>query len=271
MKGVRHMMARHVGDQERRGFTLVELLVVIAIIAVLIAMMLPIVTRVRGTAYNQICMNNLRQIGMGIHMYVNTSRGRMPDPLTLGGVGYRRLVGEVDDGGLPEVYGWSALLDQTGLLPADRATGGVWVCPVSNERFLPFKNTYYAWTYPRLFYGRQTRENHNQKLVEDNYFALPYATGVPAITENPPTWSQYGFGEGRLEQLPVDLWNGPHTYRKGGRARDEEPRPPILRSAFPPNGFSHALHADMTVRIYQHYKYVRNNIGEGYLMPDVVD
>ena len=106
----------------RRAFSLVELLVVIAIIAILVGLILPVVIRVRGAALNQVCKNNLRQIGAGVLMYVNNNKGRFPDPVTLGGAVCRRLVGESDPGGLPEVYGWSALLDQTGCLLADRAS-----------------------------------------------------------------------------------------------------------------------------------------------------
>jgi prepilin-type N-terminal cleavage/methylation domain-containing protein/prepilin-type processing-associated H-X9-DG protein len=56
----------------RRGFTLIELLVVIAIIAVLIALLLPAVQAAREAARRAQCINNLKQIGLGIHNYHST-------------------------------------------------------------------------------------------------------------------------------------------------------------------------------------------------------
>ncbi|WP_422931237.1 DUF1559 domain-containing protein [Singulisphaera sp. PoT] len=54
------------------GFTLIELLVVIAIIAVLIALLLPAVQAAREAARRAQCVNNLKQIGLGMHNYEST-------------------------------------------------------------------------------------------------------------------------------------------------------------------------------------------------------
>jgi prepilin-type N-terminal cleavage/methylation domain-containing protein/prepilin-type processing-associated H-X9-DG protein len=57
----------------RRGFTLIELLVVIAIIAVLIALLLPAVQAAREAARRAQCINNMKQIGLGLHNYHTVS------------------------------------------------------------------------------------------------------------------------------------------------------------------------------------------------------
>ena len=63
---------------ERKGFTLIELLVVIAIIAILAAILLPVLARAREAGRRGVCISNLKQIGTALAMYANDYEERYP-------------------------------------------------------------------------------------------------------------------------------------------------------------------------------------------------
>ncbi len=65
----------------KRAFTLIELLVVIAIIAMLVALLLPVLRAAKAKAQRTVCVNNLRQINLGVRMYSDDSNDASPSAI----------------------------------------------------------------------------------------------------------------------------------------------------------------------------------------------
>jgi len=82
MRGVAHLQPGRAVRRAacHRAFTLIELLVVIAIIAILAALLLPVLSKAKSKAWQNQCLNNLKQLGVAAQVYVDENADVLPGP-----------------------------------------------------------------------------------------------------------------------------------------------------------------------------------------------
>jgi prepilin-type N-terminal cleavage/methylation domain-containing protein len=195
----------------RQAFTLVELLVVIAIIGVLVALLLPAVQAAREAARRMSCTNNMRQMGLACHNFVDT-RGCVPPS-------------RVASGGFPHLG-----------IPANAYQGwAVWLLP-----YLEQGNVLAAYDY-KLHFGHATnrpaivtqikafncpstpRKNRTHpQFVRNNFTINDAASADYSVIRDvdPALWARFPNDVDALEAHETTGTNmGPHSRNTGSSIR----------------------------------------------------
>ncbi|MGC3960049.1 MAG: prepilin-type N-terminal cleavage/methylation domain-containing protein [Verrucomicrobiota bacterium] len=172
------------------GFTLIELLVVIAIIAILAALLLPVLAKAKDSAHRINCQSNLRQLGVVYHLYNEDYNSKLPTSEMLGKSNYRY---STDTNSLPYFF--------QSYCPTNR----VWMCPAGRNVLTNGVN--YAWSRAQNVVGEAGSQSAFLKMsqtfvVWDNYcYTQPSVYNIPEFTSGPPTASKVN-------------WYFPHNNKK---------------------------------------------------------
>lgn len=194
-----------------RAFTLIELLVVIAIIAILVAILFPVFARAREQARKASCLSNLRQLGMGVAMYLQDWDESFPntdDPFLYAGRRFRFPL-------MPYLA-----LGQKQVSPSFAASSksAPLRCP-SDPKVRDFDDTSYA--YSTAFF--HSPEQLAGKTAADMLTAFPCATQTLATVASPARkillfeWSNSHDFSGAAQ--PVGPWGTLTASRTPGADR----------------------------------------------------
>lgn len=206
------------------GFTLTELLIVVGLMALLLALFLPVMSKVRAAANATGCISNLRQMGVAWTAYVAENHGRLPD-----NAWYTRATPDVAWHGY-----WTGILDKNGV------RGDTLICPAARTesvRRRGFGSVSEAWT------GRLGENGTPIRLSDQTYRVSSYgynrhltagwgfgrgggASCLTALTDpsNVPAFFDCAYADARplnqTENVPVD----PPLNLRGDSLDDDSPQ-----------------------------------------------
>jgi prepilin-type N-terminal cleavage/methylation domain-containing protein/prepilin-type processing-associated H-X9-DG protein len=178
-------------EAQARGFTLIELLVVIAIIAILAAILMPVLASAQEKAKRISCLNNERQVGLGMQMYGSDNKGMIPN------VG-NNTVADFDNPFITKLNPLSAFRSYLGAngTVAPNSPVKVYICPTAQPNTLAqYKPTAYSSTdfiINELVCSNGIEKFHHPSgivVIQEQYFLSNYIWFEPEFDGS--YWTQW--------------------------------------------------------------------------------
>ena len=149
------------------NFTLIELLVVIAIIAVLAGIAMPALGRARESGRRTACLNNLKQIGTGIELYIDANKGFLPNCRSYP---QKPASGEEALPGLPEVLNNFSDNNKIFQCPSDKPEQGT-----NGKTLFEAWGSSYQWM--------SSLDINGKKATDENLRSEQFKLKLPLVTD----------------------------------------------------------------------------------------
>src|SRR5688572_9841513 len=236
-----------------RGFTLVELLVVIAIIGVLVALLLPAVQAAREAARRTSCLNNLKQLGLGLHNFHDAKNqfppGRSPWPAPFSTQAH--LLPYLEQENLQDLIDFTQSTSTGVNLAAANVDVKLFQCPTDGSRGRVPGSTFGGCNYVA---NVGTGVNNGDYLTGDGVFLLDRPIGFGDLRDgasNTAALSESLIGDGQTTAIdprrqavqlsgstptaPSACGSGPYTGKRGDRWINGGYLATLYNHHFPPN------------------------------------
>jgi prepilin-type N-terminal cleavage/methylation domain-containing protein len=231
----------------RTAFTLVELLLVIALIAILVALLLPVLAKAKAKANQTACLNNLKQINLGVRQYSEDHNDTLPDNGTATYLTYKELIKSYVG-----LKGASSSQDRIFACPADHfsfdESNGNY-SPEPHHNLLNYDYSSYGFNglnkitnFPAAQFGVVLPGIAGQHFSSINYptktvltaessafFPYSWHEPAPGNPANTPAFdnakSLVGFVDGHVSFIKI-YWNSELVYPNGNRSLAAYYNPP---------------------------------------------